>query len=147
MQDQLDSTLLRIDAASVIADYAIAQSEALLEVETMYDPEAAGLVLDVKLRVLDVEAGQSRGHAWLDAVGEARLMDTETGRVVWHMPLNTTPRRQQDVQNPAVGIPFTATPTRTEEELFSIVNRLCDALAQHIVRQLQIDYQAVETTG
>ncbi|MEM6646603.1 MAG: hypothetical protein AAF730_10155 [Bacteroidota bacterium] len=146
LQDQLDEALLRIDTAQLLSLYALEQSAQLLDVETTEVAEEAGLVLDVKLRLLDAEAAQSRAHIWMDATGEARLIDRATGRIVWHMPLNTTPRRTTDMQNPAVSVLLTDASTRTDEELISLLDRLCDVFAQYIVRQLERDYEAAASS-
>ncbi|MEM1093999.1 MAG: hypothetical protein AAGJ10_05310 [Bacteroidota bacterium] len=141
LQDQLDETLQRMDTSGLIGYYASEQGKQRLEVVPTDVADEAGLVLDVKLRTFDAEVAQSRNYAWVDATGEARLIDGATGRVVWRMPLNTAPRRTAELQNPAVRVTLTSPADLVEQELVSAVDRLCEALAQYIVRQLERDYQ------
>lgn len=142
LQDQLDETLQRMDTARLMSQYALDQSGQRLEVVPTDVPDEAALVLDITLRTFDAEVAQSRNYAWIDATGEARLIDQPTGRIVWRMPLNTAPRRTAEMQNPAVRVMLTSTPARVHEELVSAVDRLCKTFAQYIVRQLERDYQA-----
>jgi len=145
-QARLDSAAAHVDVADRIARQVLARSADMMQFRPVARPAEAEFHLDLQIVDYALVADSREGATYFAIDGRVRLVDAQSGRVLW----NTRLREREVLDASIFGLPAAvgnvvtarALSRLSEQEMAAGLARLADLTADRIVRRLREDYLA-----
>lgn len=147
-QTRLDSVVADIDVADWIARQTLARVSRALDVTPGSRPEASDFVLDLRVEDYALVADSFEGAVYFVLLGEVRLLDARTGRLLWDTEMAEREVLDSSRFGALFGLPASVGNVVTGEALSELsagamaegLGRLADYVAERITAHLTEDY-------